>query len=112
MAVVEQRTDGAGSCTEVALDPWTVYGALVDPRGTGRSVAVEVPDIGVLPPPGLYGGSVNVPAGPVSVRLTVSPRDPSRTDGRRGVTVELLSSEPHVLTSPVPLIFQTVVLFL
>ena len=58
----------------IPIEPWTVYGDAVSPQDVGPTV-VEVPDIGVLPPPGRYLGTVAFEAcRPVPAHLTVNAR--------------------------------------
>ena len=51
------------------LDPWTIYGEAAD--ATGKLDAVEVPDIGVLPPAGRYWGTVRSRSGAALATLVV-----------------------------------------
>ena len=68
------------------LDPWTVYGEAADT--TGRFDAVDVPDIGVLPPAGRYRGMVRSRSGVAPATLVVP--GPSDVPGHRyrRITIE------------------------
>lgn len=75
------------------LDPWTVYGEM---DRTEIGWAIDVPDIGVLPPPGRYLGTVLSPE-PVPVTIVI-PR-PARDE--RG-TYRRIELDPGQLPFPSP----------
>ena len=69
------------------LDPWTVYGEAADT--TGRLDAVDVPDIGVLPPAGRYRGTVRSRSGVApATHVVPAPTDVSRHPRYRRITIE------------------------
>ena len=70
-----------GECRGVQLDPWTVYGEIA-PGNPGMSIGVDVPDIGVLPPPGRYLGTLTGTSGSVPVRVTVVGQPEDKRGGR------------------------------
>ena len=69
------------------LDPWTVYGEAADT--TGRLDAVDVPDIGILPPAGRNRGTVRSRSGVAPATLVVpATTDVSRHPRYRRITIE------------------------
>ena len=69
------------------LDPWTVYGEATDT--TGRLDAVDVPDVGILPPAGRYQGTVRSHSGVAPATLVVpAPTDACRHAGYRRISIE------------------------
>lgn len=90
----------------VLLEPWTVYGDAVQTGTDDYTKAVDVPDIGVLPPPGRYLGTVATSGQrPVFARFAV----PARREGAKGDPCRRISVDigEHRLpaVSPVTIVF-------
>ena len=67
------------------LDPWTVYGDSAAPEQR----AVDVPDIGVLPPAGRYRGRIRSGSGTAPAILVVPAlTDAGRSAGYRRIRIE------------------------
>jgi hypothetical protein len=91
----------------IPVDSWTVYGEVCPDEHEAGSLAVDVPDIGVLPPPGRYRGTVRTGAGPVPAQLVVERAAQDATPRLQRVTVIPLGACGEV-RSPLPIVFTGV----
>lgn len=83
---VDRLADHDRGCL-TPLDPWTVYGEAADI--TGRLDAVDVPDVGILPPAGRYQGTVRSRSGVAPANLIVpAPTDTPGHARYRRITIE------------------------
>lgn len=91
----------------IGLEPWTVYGRLVQEVGPAAG-GIDVCDIGVLPPPGCYLGTLSGETGPIRARLTVCPRRTCEHAGYRLVGYEVIGPGRLAQQSAVTVVFDAV----
>jgi hypothetical protein len=91
----------------VPLDSWTVFGVAVLPHDGGTLAAVDVPDIGVLPPAGRYLGTVACDGvAPRSARFRVPARTYGHSSGSRRIAVELIGEHDVRYRTPIAVVFE------
>ena len=89
------------------LDPWTVYGDAAET--TGKLDAVDVPDVGILPPAGRYKGTVRSLSGIAPATLFVpAPSDAPGHARYRRIRIEACDLPDEKAGASVSITFEAI----